>query len=176
MAETSADVVRRYLEGTISAEKNFEAQLQDFAKHGENAAAKSAFGRQALETKKRYERLTQRLESLGGSVSGPRSLLAHVFGLGSKAVGAGHEGGGRTSQNLILAFTAGNSELAICEALAEIAEAAGDPETAALARSIQQEVKAAAEELWRLIPEVALQDYEHLAREAAGDHAKGAVD
>ncbi len=172
MAETSADVVRRYLEDAIAAEKSVETQLQEFAREGENTAAKSAFEQHALETKKQHERLAARLENLGGSVSGAKTLLAHIFGLSSKAARAGREGQGRTTQNLMLAFAAENSELAMYETLAAIAEAAGDPETASMARSIQEEEKATAEKFWLLLPEAALQDCQHLTREVASDHAK----
>jgi len=159
MAERSAEVVRRYLEDAIAAEKSFETQLQGFAKDGENAAAKSAFEQHALETKKQYERLTARLESLGGSVSTAKTLLADFLGLGSRLAHSGQGSERRTTQDLMLAFALEYSELALYETLAAIAEAAGDPETAALARSIQKEEKAAAEKFWQLIPEAALQDY-----------------
>ncbi len=175
MAETSADVVRRYLENAIAAEKNFETQLQSFANGSENATFKAAFEQHALETKKQYERLTARLDSLGGATSGAKSLLAHIFGLSSKAAHAGREEEGRTTQNLVLAFAAENNELAMYEALAAIAEAAGDPETAALARSIQEGEKAAAEKLWRLLPKAVLQDYERVTREPLGDDTKRAT-
>ncbi len=159
MAETSADVVRRYLDNAIAAEKSFETQLRDSAKEDENGAAKRAFEQHALETKKQHERLTARLENLGGSVSEAKTLLANLFGSGSKAPHAGQGSERPTTQNLMLAFAAENSQLAMYESLAAIAEAAGDPETEALARSIQKEEKAATEKFWQLIPESALQDY-----------------
>jgi hypothetical protein len=51
MAETSADVIKRYLEDAIAAEKSFETQLQGFSKEGDNEAAKALFQQHALETR-----------------------------------------------------------------------------------------------------------------------------
>ena len=171
MAETSADVVRRYLEDAIAAERSFETQLQGFAKEGDNAAAKQAFHQHALETKNQYERLTARLESLGGSPSGAKSLLAHIFGLSPKTAQIGHEKEERTTQNLMMAFAVENSELAMYEALASVAEAAGDFDTSALARSIQKVEKATAEKIWRLLPEAALEAYSRLTSGSSRGYA-----
>lgn len=169
MAETSADVVKRYLEDAIAAEKSFEAQLQEFAKEGNNEAAKAAFHQHAVETRKQYERLTVRLQSLGGSPSNAKSLLAHIFGLSPKTASLGHAKEERTTQNLIMAFVVVNTNVAMYEALAMIAEAAGDSETESLARSIQQEEKATAEQVWALLPGAATNAY----RQMTGKSAEG---
>ncbi len=173
MAETSTDVMKRYLEDAIAAEKSFETQLQGFASEGDNAAAKAAFHQHALETKQQYERLTARLQSLGGSPSGAKSLLAHIFGLSPKAAQIGHEKEERTTQNLMVAYAVENSELAMYEALATAAEAAGDTQTAALARDIQAEEKATAEKIWNLIPASAVQAFERLTGAGTGTTAAG---
>lgn len=168
MAETSADVIKRYLEDAIAAEKSFETQLQGFSKEGDDAVAQAAFSQHALETKRQYERLTARLEALGGSPSGTKSFLAHVFGLSPKAAQIGHEKEERTTQNLMMAYAVENSEMAMYEALATVAEAAGDPTTASLAREIQAEEKATAEKVWKLLPNAAAQAYQRLAAGDAG--------
>ena len=152
MVETSVEVIKRYLEDAIAAEKSFETQLEGFSKEGDNPAAQLAFQIHAKETRRQYERLTARLESLGGSPSGAKSFLAHVFGLAPKTAQIGHEKEERTTQNLMMAFAVENSELAMYEALATVAEAAGDGTTAMLAREIQQEEKATAEKVWKLLP------------------------
>jgi ferritin-like metal-binding protein YciE len=155
MAETTSDVIRRYLEDAIAAEKSFETQLQGFAKEGDDPRAQSLFQLHATETRNQYERLTGRLEELGGSTSATKSMLAHLFNLSPKAAQIGHEKEERTTQNLILAFAVENSECAMYESLATIAAAAGDTETATLARSIQTQERATAEKIWALIPSVA---------------------
>lgn len=155
MAETSVDVIKRYLQDAIAAEKSFETQLEGFSKEGDNPAAQLAFRVHAQETRRQYERLTTRLEALGGSPSGAKSFLAHIFGMAPKTAQIGHEKEERTTQNLMMAFAVENSELAMYEALATVAEAAGDGPTAMLAREIQQEEKGTAEKVWKLIPTAA---------------------
>jgi ferritin-like metal-binding protein YciE len=155
MAETSTEVIKRYLEDAIAAERSFESQLEGFSKEGDNPAAQSAFAQHAQETRRQHERLTARLEALGGSPSGAKSFLAHVFGLAPKTAQIGHEKEERTTQNLMMAFAVENSELAMYEALATVAEAAGDGITAILAREIQEEERATAQKVWKLIPAAA---------------------
>ena len=156
MAETSVDVIKRYLQDAIAAEHSFETQLQGFAKEGDDEAAKAAFHQHALETKQQYERLTARLEALGGSTSVAKSFLAHIFGLSPKTAQLGHEAEERTTQNLMMAYAVENSEIAMYESLITVAEAAGDTETAALAREIQQQEKITAQKVWSLLPNAAV--------------------
>lgn len=163
MAETSTDVIKRYLEDAIAAEKSFETQLQGFSKEGDNEAAKSAFAQHAVETKNQYERLTARLEALGGSTSTAKSILAHVFGLSPKAAQIGHEKEERTTQNLMMAFAVENSEMAMYQAMISVAEAAGDTTTAALAREIQAEEKRTADKVWSLLSPAAVEAYRRVA-------------
>ena len=163
MAETSVDVIKRYLEDAIAAEKSFETQLEGFSKDGDDQVAQSAFSQHVIETRRQYERLTARLEALGGSPSGAKSFLAHVFGLSPKAASLGHEKEERTTQNLMMAFAVENSEIAMYEALASVAEAAGDTQTATLAREIQKEEKATAEKVWKLLPNAAVEAYRRVA-------------
>jgi ferritin-like metal-binding protein YciE len=165
MAETSIDVIKRYLEDAIAAEKSFETQLQGFAKEGDDERAKSLFQQHAVETRNQYERLTARLETLGGSTSGAKSLLAHIFNMTPKAASIGHEKEERTTQNLMMAFAVENSECAMYESLATVAEAAGDSETANLARSIQAQEKATAEKVWKLIPSAAVDAFSRITGE-----------
>jgi ferritin-like metal-binding protein YciE len=167
MAETSTDVIKRYLQDAIAAEKSFETQLQGFAKEGDDQAAKTAFHQHALETKQQYERLTARLEALGGSTSATKSFLAHIFGLSPKTAQLGHEAEERTTQNLMMAYAVENSEIAMYEALITVADAAGDTETATLARGIQQEEKRTADIVWSLIPAAAINAFRRVGAATA---------
>jgi ferritin-like metal-binding protein YciE len=151
MTQTSNDVVRRYLEDAIAAEKSFETQLDGFARQGDDEEVEAAFAIHAGETRRQYNRLIARLEQLGGSPSTAKSFLAHLFGLGPKSAQVGHALEERTVQNLVTAFTVENSECAMYEALAAAAEAAGDTATETLAREIQAEEKQTAEKIWRFI-------------------------
>lgn len=152
MAETSLDVIKRYLEDAIAAERSCEARLRQFAGEGDDQAIESAFHQHALETHSQYERLTARLEALGGSAPSVRGLLSQILGFGPRAAQTGNGSEEQTRQNLIMAFAIENSETAMYESLAAMAEAAGDTETESLARTIQAEEKATAEKFWSLLP------------------------
>lgn len=66
MAETSVDVIKRYLQDAIAAEKSFETQLEGFSKEGEDTVVQALFRQHAAETRVQYERLTARLSALAG--------------------------------------------------------------------------------------------------------------
>ncbi len=149
--ESSRDVIKRYLEDAIAAERNFETQLKTFSKEGEQTPVQNLFAEHAVETKRQYERLTARLEALGGSPSTVKSFFAHIFNFAPKAAQLGHDAAEKNSQDLIIAFAIENSEIAMYEELAIVAGFAGDAETESLARSIQQEEKTAAQKVWNLI-------------------------
>jgi ferritin-like metal-binding protein YciE len=151
MAEEPVDVIKRYLQDAIAAEKSFETQLEGFSKEGDDQEAKTAFAQHARETRSQYERLTARLEALGGSTSGFKSFMAHVFGMSPKSAQLGHEEQERTTQNLIMAFSVENAECAMYEAMTTVANAAGDQVTAELARQIQAEEKRTADKIWALL-------------------------
>lgn len=152
MAETANGIIRRYLEDAIAAEKSFETQLQSFANEGDDEEVKAAFRDHAIVTRHQYERLTARLEQMGGSASVAKSILAHVFGYTPLAAEIGHSKDERTTQNLMTAYTVENSERAMYEALATIARAAGDNVTETLAREIQAEEVKTAEKVKAFIP------------------------
>lgn len=149
------DIITKYLEDAIAAEKSFETQLNEFADQADAPTVEVLFKQHAVETRSQYERLTKRLADLGGSNSTVKSLLAHIFGMSPKTAQLGHEKEERTTQNLMMAFAVENSELALYEALACTAETAGDSATGLLAREIQKEEKETADKIWHLLPGVA---------------------
>ena len=152
MAENGTEVVRRYLQDAIAAESGFESQLHSFAAEGDDAEVKAAFALHAEETAAQQRKLAARLEELGGKASATKSVLAHLFGFSPKAAQLTHSADERTVQNLIVAFSVENSECAMYEALANVAQANGDPATESLAKEIQQEEKRTAEKVWSFIP------------------------
>ncbi len=171
MPESSTDVIKRYLADAIAAGKSFEAQLNGFSKEGGDETAMAAFRQHAVQTKQQHERLTARLNSLGDSSLGARTFLAHIFGLSPKVAQIGHEKDESTTQNLIMAYAVENSEVAMYESLATVAEAASDPETAELARSIQAEEQAMAQRIWNLMPTAALGAYQRVTGESSSGHS-----
>lgn len=160
--QTSNELIRSYLEDAIAAERSFETQLEGFSKEGDNAKVQAMFAQHASETRLQHEMLTQRLEALGGSASTTKSFLAHLFNMAPKTAQIGHEKEERTTQNLMMAYAVENSEVAMYEALATSAEAAGDSQTAQLARRIQQQEKETAQKVWQMIPICALDAFQTL--------------
>lgn len=149
--ESSVDIIRRYLQDAIAAEQNFESQLKAFSHEGDQVSVQKLFAEHAVQTKSQHERLTARLETLGGKPSTMKSLLAHVFNFAPRAAQLGHESTEKSAQDLIIGYAIENSEVAMYEELAIVAGFAGDSETEELAREIQQEERTAAENIWNLI-------------------------
>lgn len=142
------DIVIRYLEDAIAAEKSFETQLRGFSKEAENTAVEAMFRQHAEETKVQYTELTQRIEQLGGSTSTLKGFLAQVFGVAPKVAQLGHDKYERETQDLMMAFAVENAEVAMYESLAQVASLAGDTETETLARRIQKQEEETAEKVW----------------------------
>lgn len=170
--DEKVEAVTRYLEDAIAAEKLFETQLRDFAEEATLPAARDNFLLHADETRLQYSDLTYRLELLGSKPSLAKSFFAHLFGALPKAAQIGHAAEERTTQNLIMAFSVENCELAFYECLIAAAESAGDAATAQLARRIQAQEKATAEKIWSMISVAAEQTVLRLgtaaSRAAAG--------
>ncbi len=152
MPETASEVIKRYLDDAIAVEKSFESQLRSFAGEGDDAEVQGLFAQHADETQQQYQRLTARLQELGGSPSGSKSALAHVFSFTPRVMQAAHQVDERLAQNLIVAFSVENSEYAMYEALIAVARHAGDTATEVLARDIQAQEKATADKVWHFIP------------------------
>ena len=159
MAETSTALIKRYLESASAAENHSITQLKTFENEGDNAEVKAIFHAHRLETEQQQERLADRIKGLDGSASTGKGLLAYIFGMAQKARETGPEPEERTIQNLMVAYALENSEVAMYESLITMAEAAGDSETAELARSIQSEEREAADKFWKLLPAAALDSY-----------------
>jgi ferritin-like metal-binding protein YciE len=161
--QSPTEAIRRYLEDAIAAEQNFENQLRAFAAESSQAEVKQVFAQHAEETRSQHERLSARLEALGGKPSGMKSFLAHLLGFAPKAAQVGHDPAEKSTQDLVMAYAVEHSEIAMYEALAVSASAAGDEATSALAREIQAEERAAAEKVWNLLAGSARDSFERVA-------------
>lgn len=153
------DVICRYLEDAIAAEKNFENTLRANAKEAEYPQVKALFEQHADETRMQHERLTARLQELGGKPSGVKSFLAHMFGMAPKMAQLGHDEAEKSTQDLVMAYSVEASEIAMYEALVAACEASGDMVTAQLARDIQSEERRTAEMIWTHLPTVAADSF-----------------
>ncbi|HWF07613.1 MAG TPA: DUF892 family protein [Bryobacteraceae bacterium] len=145
------DLIRRYLENAIAAERSFETQLEGFSNSAVYEPARTAFSAHAAETRWQYELLTARLQMLGGEPSAFKSALAHVFNAAPKMAQTGYSDEERTVQDLAMAFAVENAEVAMYESLVIAAEAFEDQKTAAVAKEIQAQERATAEKVWQLI-------------------------
>ncbi len=166
MADHSTkDIICRYLQDAIAAENSFESQLRSFAEEGDDSTVRALFQQHAEETASQIRRLTTRLEALGESPSGMKSFMAHMFSFAPKVASVGHDEAERQTQNLMAAFAVENSECAMYESLATVAEAVGDSTTAMLAREIQAEEKRTADKVWAHIAPSAQRSLQKLMAE-----------
>jgi ferritin-like metal-binding protein YciE len=145
---SSTELIQRYLQDAIAAEKSFESQLRSMAEEGDDPNVQQLFAQHADETRSQYERLTARLEALGGSHSSMKSMWAHIFGMAPKGAQLGQQEEDKNTQNLIIAYAVEHSECAMYEALKTCCETVGDHQTAALAQAIQREERATADKIW----------------------------
>jgi ferritin-like metal-binding protein YciE len=166
--QKSIDIIKRYLEDAIAAERSFETQLRGFEKEGNNQQVRSLFAQHAEETRAQHEILTRRIDELGGSPSIAKSFMAHLFGMSPKAAQLGHDESERVTQNLMMAYAVENSEVAMYDALIAVCEAAGDVQTAGIARNIREQEKETAAKVWGFIAPCAQASFD---KQLAEEHA-----
>jgi len=148
-------VVRRYVEDAEAAERNFEDALAGFSKSGEQTSVQSLLAMMSNKARTQHERLERRLEKLGGSRSTSKSALAHILAFTPLTAQLGHDDAEKNTQHLMITYSAAAAEMAMYEALATVATAAGDVETAALARELQAEEKEDHRLAWEQLPQSA---------------------
>ena len=152
MSESSAGVVRRYLESAIAGERNFQSQLESSAAaKAFPAATRELFRESAAVVKQHHEQLSNRLQVRSGGGSLSRSFLSHLFSSSPKQSVSAAANDQGAAQDLVSAFTLGHSQLALFEVVAVAADAASDPDTAALTRSILEEDRRIAQKIWRAL-------------------------
>jgi ferritin-like metal-binding protein YciE len=167
MLERPDEILKRSLQETIAAERSFESQLRTFSREVDDPQLARLFAEHAEETRAQHEQLSARLEELGGSPSAAKSALAHLYGVAPRAAQLAQEQSEPTIQDLIVAFAVESGEIAMYEALAIAAMAAGDPETEQLARRIQEEERITSDKVWRMLGPAARRSFEKLTTRAA---------
>lgn len=138
--ERPDQLVNHYLEDAVAAERSSEARLRALARTADDPAARQLFSEHAEETRTQCERLETRLAE-----------IAAVRGVSDTTAPAAATDSADSVLDLIEAYAAENTEIAMYEALAVAAMAAGDSVTEQLARRIQEEERIAADNVWRLI-------------------------
>jgi len=160
------DALITYLEDTEAAERNFEDALAAFAKQGEQESVKSTMQWMSEKAKTQHERLERRLRDLGGSPSTAKSALAHMLAFTPTSAQIGHSPGEKDTQHLMITYAAAAAEMAMYEALASVAEVAGDQETVRLARQLQSEERQDYDKAWELLKPSALESFRKLTSAA----------
>jgi len=133
------DIIVRYVEDAEAAERNFEDTLDGFSKSGEQQDVQSLMAMLSARAKSQHYRLRNRLEQLGGSPSTSKSVLAHLLAFTPLSAQLGHDESEKSTQHLMITYSAAAAEMAMYESLSAAATAAGDEQTAALARDLQSE-------------------------------------
>jgi ferritin-like metal-binding protein YciE len=153
MAEmiSSQELIRRYLQDAIASEQSYAAQLERLSKEGDDPYIQKVFAQHATETKHQRERLTNRLQQLGGSISTIKNVIAHVFSMAPKVSTFGHAEADTNTQNLLMAYAIEQSEVATYEALKAAAQAVRDSQTASLVEEIQNEEQQMTQRIWGLL-------------------------
>jgi ferritin-like metal-binding protein YciE len=161
-------VIVRYIQDAEAAERNFEDTLLTFSTTGEQNAVKSMFEAASRKAKTQHERLEARLRELGGEPSHAKSFLAHVLAMAPTMAQIGHAGAEKNTQHLIACIGAASAEMAMYEALATVAAAAGDIKTETLARELQKEEKDDWDQSWALLSSSALASFQTVVGRSAG--------
>src|SRR5690348_5704943 len=91
-------VIRRYLQDAIAAEQNFVTVNRAIAKEATMPHVRQLFDEHADETERQEQRLTARLEALGGKPSGVKGFVAHMFGTTPKIAQTGRDDSEKTTQ------------------------------------------------------------------------------
>jgi ferritin-like metal-binding protein YciE len=148
----SGDVIRGYLQEAIAAEASVQKQFQAFAEQGDDDEVRAVFSQQAYESHSHGERLAARLEELGSTSSFRfKSALLDISSSMAKLNNL-QRPEEQTAHNLMSGFAVATSQCAMYEALAAVAESAGDTATSSLIREIQAQVRRAAEQIWHFLP------------------------
>ena len=148
----STELISQYLRDAVAAEKRFEGQLRTFAQEGDDQDVQRAFIQHADETQAQYRRLSERLAALGYQSTESQNTMSSIADFAPKFAELGSTPEERLLQNLITAFCIETGEIAMYEALAAVAQAAGDFTTETLARDIQTEEQRTAEKVFHFLP------------------------
>ncbi len=156
MAENATERVLRYLTDAHAAETGGLQSLQDLANQATDPDVRAVVTQHITVTQSQIDRLHARIGALGGKDSGGKNILNSVIAKGSNLVNAFHDTDDKQTQDVIKAYSFEHFEVGTYTSLQAYASAVGDTQTAQLAASIIQEEKQAAENLFRLIPQVAV--------------------
>lgn len=144
------DRIARYLDDSIALEAAGITGLKDMISEATDPQDAAMFQEHLTQTEGQKARLEARLKALGGEHShNVLKDIANKIGIAATdLLHGGKDAGDKATRNLIQAYAIENLEVATYESLIAAATAAGDPETAALAKQIQSEEEAAAKKIF----------------------------
>jgi ferritin-like metal-binding protein YciE len=158
---TPEESILKNLQEAIAVEDTFETQLRELASEGDDVRVQGLFAQHADETKNHCERLRRRLEELGGEASISKSFLGHIIRRAPRIAQVWQDTADQSTHNLIMTYAVESSAIAMYEALIATCQEAGDAETEAMVREIQEEERLSAEKVWRHIAQLAKSGYGH---------------
>jgi ferritin-like metal-binding protein YciE len=164
-SESEADaqsIIVRHLQNTEAAERNFEDALATFSKSGKQGEVQSLLSMMSKKARTQHERLAARLTELGGTTSTAKSVLAHLLAFTPVSAQLGHDEAEKSTQHLMITYSAAAAEMAMYEALAIVATEAGDETTARLARELQAEEEDDHRLAWEHLPNSARSSYQEV--------------
>ena len=159
MAEEQQHRLLRYLNDAYAAEIGAIKAMEATISEATNADLKTALTSHLDQTRRQADRLTARIDTLGGDKSTSKAIVDEIIAIGSHFTNMLHDHDDKQTQDTIKAVSLEAFEVATYTALNAYAGAIGDTETADLAQSILAEEKQAHDQLLSLIPA--------LSREAA---------
>ena len=151
MAQDVQDRLNRYLEDAIALESSLVGGLQDMANDAIHDQDRLMFEEHKVQTESQKTRLEARLHARGGTVNSLKEWFNSLGVSATDLLHAGKDKEDKAARNLIQAYAIENLEVATYEALYAASIAAGDNETAQLARTIQNEEQMAADKVFARI-------------------------
>jgi ferritin-like metal-binding protein YciE len=151
MAESTRERINRYIQDTISAERNFEHALSTFGESGEQEPVQQLLSSFSAKARTQHQRLTALLERRGGSPSEAKTILAQFLAFTPLTAQLGQGAAEKNTQHLMVTFAAAAAEMAMYESLASAGEAAGESEVVELARTLQREEREDYDQAWNLL-------------------------
>jgi ferritin-like metal-binding protein YciE len=155
VSDDARERIMRYLDDAISVEAAALTGLKDMITESTDPQDAMMFQQHLAETESQKQRLEARLHALGGGSNKLKDFMNKLGVAATDLLHGGKDAGDKATRNLVQAYCIENLEIAMYESLAAASEAAGDLETAQLARTIQAEEKATAQKIWPRIAPVA---------------------
>jgi hypothetical protein len=149
---TALEVIAQYLNQAIAAERSFESQFRSCAKDGDDLEVQTFFAASAERASLNAHALGARLSALNATEHGSSRILDDLLAMAPKLSQTGHIAEERIAQNLMQGFALSKSACAMYLALESAARAAGDEQTAELARRLGSEAEVAAGQFWHFLP------------------------